>query len=327
MEAERALARTTDTALLATPESLVNEWLAHLHLMEDASPNTLATYERSLQIFVDWLRENGQGLVTPVTITEFRADLQARYAPQTVNLRLTAIRSFYRWSVETGRLPLSPAAGVKGVKRPKSRQHKRDRLTDEEMRRLLATCQAGGLVDIRDRAMLSLFAYCALREVEVVRANIGHLRTESERLMLDVVGKGRSEADEAVVIPLHQEGVIREWLAHRLTFARHGTDDPLFISLSSRSRGSRLSLRGVRQIVKGRYRQAGVVGERKTVHSLRHTAITNAIRQGASPMQVRQMARHESFDTTLIYIHEAARVGDPAEDYISYGQAEGGVKP
>lgn len=61
-----------------------------------------------------------------------------------------------------------------------------------------------------------------------------------------------------------------------------------------------------------------MVGNAKTTHSLRHSAITNAIRRGASPMQVQAMARHASFDTTLGYYHEVSRLDDPAEDLIHY---------
>ena len=101
-------------------------------------------------------------------------------------------------------------------------------------------------------------------------------------------------------------------------FAEHGDDDALFISLSNRSRGQRLATRSIRAMVKARFKQADVVGNRKSTHSLRHSAITNAIRRGASPMQVQAMARHASFDTTLGYYHETARVDDPAEDLIHY---------
>ena len=61
-----------------------------------------------------------------------------------------------------------------------------------------------------------------------------------------------------------------------------------------------------------------MAGHRKTTHSLRHSAITNAIRHGATPMQVQAMARHTSFDTTLGYLHEESRTANPAEDSISH---------
>ena len=102
------------------------------------------------------------------------------------------------------------------------------------------------------------------------------------------------------------------------TFASSDPDDPLFVSLSNRTRGQRLSTRGIRQVVARRFQEAGVVGERKSAHSLRHSAITSAIRHGAEPIQVQAMARHSSFDTTLGYYHEVARTEEPAEDFVSY---------
>jgi integrase len=79
-------------------------------------------------------------------------------------------------------------------------------------------------------------------------------------------------------------------------------------------------------MVKERFRLAGVVGDRKTTHSLRHGAITNAIRQalktGRSPLAVKGFARHQSMDTTLGYYHEVGRLDDPLEDIIDYSNGK-----
>ncbi len=89
------------------------------------------------------------------------------------------------------------------------------------------------------------------------------------------------------------------------------------MSLAPRNKGERLSTWAIQQMTKARYQEAGVVG-RKTTHSLRHSAITSAIKNGGTPMQVRAMARHQSFDTTLGYFHETSRLDNPAEDLVSY---------
>ena len=306
-------------AITADVTSLLDDWLAHCKDADGASPKTLTAYRKGMQVFTDWLRDTGNaGTVTPATVVQFKSWLAERYSAQTVNLRLSAVRSFYRWCVVTERLPVSPAASVKGAKRPKSKIHKRDALTNGEVLAVLATCDKGTLAGVRDAAILSLMAYCGLREIEVHRANVGNLKTQGDRLVLEVQGKGRAEADEVVVIPPGQEAVIREWVAHRMTFADHSDGDPLFVSLSNRTRGQRLVTRSIRAMVKSRYQLAGVVGNRKTTHSLRHSAITNAIRHGATPMQVQAMARHSSFDTTLNYFHAEARTANPAEDFIVY---------
>jgi len=317
----------TSALAQAVTGALVDDWLEYEALVNGASTNTITAYRRGLTAFTTWLDATGVALgdVTPMDVETFKGDLLARYAPGTVNLRLTAVRSFYRYVVTLGRLAVNPAREVKGAKRSNSKVHKRDALTGSEVRGVLDAPDTGTLAGVRDKAIVALMAFCGLRSVEIHRADIGDLRTRGDRLTLDVQGKGRKEKDEYVVIPMRAEGTIRAWLRHRLTFKNAGANDALFISLSNRRKCERLTLRGIRWIVKQHYGAAGVVGAKKSTHSLRHSAITNAIRKGATPMQVQSMARHASYDTTLGYFHEVSRLDDPAEDLISYDSDQAGT--
>lgn len=298
---------------------IVQEWLAYERSNNDASANTITAYEKGLAIWQQWLTDNGiTGLIAPSVVRQFKSELSEKYSSQTVNLRLSAIRSFYRFLVTTDRLPFNPASEVKGSKRKKSTVHKRDSLTSEEVKCLLASCDVSTSEGARDKAIITLMVYCGLREVEIHRANYEDLRTQNDRLVLYVQGKGHTEKDTYVVIPVSQEGVIRNWIKYYHSMKLDKTGNPLFVSFSNRSNSERLSLRGIQAIVKGLFCECGIVGDKKSTHSLRHTAITNAIRNGASPMQVQAMARHTSFDTTLNYIHEVNRLDNPAEDFIKY---------
>ena len=295
---------------------LVALWLEH-ERMNGASPATISTYSRSIKAWGAWLKANSHtDPISPIDVQRFKIDLKG-YAVQTVNVRLSAVRSFYRFLVTTGRMASNPASEVKGAKRHKSTTHKRDALTTSEIRVMLDNCQVGTMAGLQLKAMLTLFAYCGLRQVEVQRVSIGNLKTQGDRLVLWVQGKGHTEADEYVVIPILQEQVIRNWLVQRMTFVQHSDGDALFVSLSNRNRGQRMTTRAIRGLVKKAMAQAGIVGNKST-HSLRHTTITTAIKRGATPMQVQAMARHASFDTTLGYFHETARLNNPAEDLIEF---------
>lgn len=319
MTAERQQLTHYDSSIRTTEVDLIDAWLAYCRDGESASRSTLQAYRKGMDVFIGWLQQSGNsGVVTPATVIEFKGHLQERYSAQTVNLRLSAVRSFYRWMVITDRLPVSPAEAVKGAKRPNSRQHKRDALSNGEVLAVLETCD-DSLIGVRDRAILLLMTHCALRVIEIHRSTVGSVRTQNNRLIVAVQRKGRREPDDVVVIPERQEAAIRAWLAERLRFADHGEDAPLFVSLSNRSRGERLSTRAIRGMIKARYRQAGVVGNRKTSHSLRHSAITNAIRHGGTPLQIQGLTGHSSFDSVLVYFHAEARTADPAEDLIDYG--------
>lgn len=312
MGTDQALVTAEDRSL-AIPD-LKREWI-DFERSRGQSPATLDAYGRSLDVFQEWVDRQGGIDGTARDIRSFKNALQDDgYSIQTVNLRLSAVRSFYRFLVEMYRLSHSPAESVRGIKRSKSRKHKRDALTGAEIHRVLQTCGGTGS-DLRDHAILILMAFCGLRTVEIYRADIDDLQTKQDRLVLYVQGKGAREKDDYVVIPVHKEHVIREWIRYR---KKHFDGDPLFVSFSNRNRGSRLSKRSIRRMIAMRYDQAGVVGSRKTAHSLRHSAITSAIKNGASPLQVQAMARHASFDTTLGYIHEVGRIDDPAEDLIRF---------
>ena len=65
--------------------------------------------------------------------------------------------------------------------------------------------------------------------------------------------------------------------------------------------------------------QAGYISERWTAHSLRHTAVTIALRAGNALDDVKAFARHNSVNTTLIYAHNVNRLKSACE--VSIAQA------
>ena len=294
-------------------EELLGRWDAYLK--SEHAETTHAAYSKGLRLFREWIQERGGDLhqVKPGNVRDWRDELREGYAVQTVNLRLSAVRRFYAWLIEEGAPILNPAANIRGAsRRGKAGRHKRDELSASEVLAVLDTCDESELGK-RDRGILALMAYCALRTIEVQRAELGDLATRDGRSVLWVQGKGRAEADDFVVLPPAADEALRSWLIER------GSEQgPLFVSLSRQNPGDRLSTRAIRGMVKDRFHRAGVVNGGKTTHSLRHSAISNAIRNGAEPLQVQAMARHQSFETTLSYYHELSRTDKPAEDLIDY---------
>lgn len=295
-------------------DELAEAWRGHL-ATEYAEP-TREAYLKGLRVFREWLDDQGltYATVRPPNVRAWREQLVSDYAIGTANLWLSAVRRFYAWLIEEGAPILNPAA-IKGAGRNGAgRRHKRDEITATEIRAIFDTFNESPRGK-RDRAIFALMAYAALRTVEVQRLDLDDLQTKDGRTVLWVTGKGHLEPDDFVVLNTKAEESLRAWLA-----VRGNEPGPLFFGLGRRTQRGRLSLRHIRRIVKAHYRAAGVIGERKTTHSLRHSAITNAIRNGGEPLQVQAMARHRSFDTTLGYYHEIGRTAAPAEDLIDYDQ-------
>lgn len=307
--------------------NLITDWHQALDRRVAAGELTSTTrsaYTIGAAKFITWATETKIDTPTSDTIRDWIGALRAAgHKPGSINTWLSGLRAFYAWAIDERRMMIDPTAGVKGEKRKGTQQkHKRAALTDREVMRVLSK-PPNTAIGCRDRAILSLMAYTAARSIEVYRADYDDLKSESGQLVLYVQGKGRDEKDELIVIDNPDAAnAIHEWLA-----VRDYQPGPLFVSLSDRSHGDRLSLRAIRGLVKHYYKAAGVLGKSKTTHSLRHAAISNAIRHGAPVQKVKAMARHASIDTTMIYYHEIDRLSDPAERYIVYNGTDESGQP
>jgi len=310
------LVKLNSKQIAASPNlrALVDDWQENLNLRVEAQEiksDTAITYTRGVMKFIDWI---GKVPAAPDTIRQWKADLLKKgNKTASVNSWLAGLRSFFGWLAEQGEIPFDPTQAIKGAKRRGANQsHERELLTDREVLRLLAQPKRETFEGARDYAILCVMVYTAARGIELHRADLEDLRTMDSALVLKVQGKGRDEKGETLVLHWEAENAVRDWLALRGQEA-----GALFISSSNKSKGKRLSRRAIREIVKGYMDAAGLHGN-KTTHSLRHTAITNAIRHGVPIQKVKGMSRHASLDTLMIYYHEVDRLTDPAERHISY---------
>lgn len=323
MQASTALAQPTG-ALTSSQADPVARWHAQLALDVAAgqlSQDTASTYRRGFARFLEWgqARQHDTATVTRNAVKEWVADLRAGgKSVATIGLWLSSVRAFFRWSVSEGLYAVDPTTGVRAGKRAgANRAHKRDILTDNEMLRVLALPD----LSTRDKAILHLFAFTAARGIELHRAQLRDVGTRGEYLSLDVQGKGRNEADECLIVAdPSAEAALRDWLVER------GPADGALFTARYGGETHAISRRQLRGIVKSAFRRAGVVEHPtrpKTTHSIRHTALTSARRNGASLENLQVMARHSSIVTTQIYDHSIKRVDDAAEKRISYGGQAG----
>ena len=211
----------------------------------------------------------------------------------------------------------NPTASVKNVKRKNAgKVHLRDKFSDREVLKILVAPNRTTAQGKRDYAMLCLLAFCALRTVELQRLDLDDLSTVDGQLVLHIQGKGSSESDDIAVIshPTAQAALL-EWLDER-----GRKSGPMFWSLSRRSHGERLGMRSIRDLA-DYIRSAGIHDRRKTLHSLRHSAVSKVAKRDI--LAAKQLARHASLDTTMIYVHQESRLDNPPEALIDYVNGNG----
>ncbi len=233
------------------------------------------------QAFATFLRlEVAQGAAT--------ADTQRGYWSQ--------VRAWAAWcQAQACCLATAPATAVKAY---------RQALVEAGLRLLAAVPRTDTVSALRDRALLALLALQGLRTVEITRANVEDLYS-GEPVVLRVRGKTRDR-----LLPLRPDltAVLQAYLAARGVVASDAAGTPLLTAVGHRAGGHRLSRRGVRYVVDGYLRQAGLKRPGVSDHALRHTAATLAYKYTRDLRAVQHMLGHADPRTTARYAHLVERL-------------------
>ena len=290
-------------------EEIIGKWMASL----DLASSTKETYLSGFKAFCWFVRSTSLDFdeLTRDDVKSFKEYLvnEKKLKPATVSSYLASVRSFYAYSEDNGIENI--AHRVKGV--TDSRSFKKEPLTPDRARRLLASVDRGTEKGMRDFAILNLMLRTGLRDIEIVRANCKDIQTKAGVDVLYVQGKGRASKDSFVVLTPKALSPIATYLEKR---GNVNERDPLFASVSSRNAGERLTVRSISRIAKSALRAIGIDDERYTAHSLRHTAITFSLLGGATERDAQQMARHANITTTMLYSHDIDRIKHAAEREI-----------
>lgn len=301
-------ALTTDNLLVVFAEFLDIDVSAG-----DAASDTLKTYRRQLEQFLTWCdrQELNPAAVTKDDLKKYRHWMVSKkqYKPATVALKLAVVRRFYQAAVEKGLIAFNPATGVKPPREKRDPAEKITYLERAEVETLLRTIpQDGTLKAARDKAIIAIMALEGTRAIELHRANISDLVRQGRNLGVRVEGKRSIR-----VVPLTSDiaNSLVDYLHLRETSGEVlKPNSPIFIGVGNRSKGKRISRRGIRLIV-DRYLERAALkytpGRTISAHSLRHTAGTLALRSGAELRQVQDLLGHSDPRTTCIYAHVADR--------------------
>jgi len=210
-------------------------------------------------------------------IRQYLLKLQDKnYSPQTVNLRLNAIKFFYREIVGSPE-PIK----LKFTKRNKSLPLV---LSRQEIRNLLA-----GVKNDKHRLLLSLAYGAGLRVSEVVRLRVADLDFGELTLR---VNQSKGKKDRLTLIPEKMLNDLKNLTAGK------PAGDYVFES----ERGGRLTERTA-QIVFERARLAAAIKKDATFRSLRHSFATHLLENGTDVRYVQELLGHANIRTTQIYTH------------------------
>jgi site-specific recombinase XerD len=305
--------RTLDRRLLTSAEFSKlkdvppeQEWFANIE-----SPGTRRIYRVDLRDFMKYTGIQAPEefrIITRAHVITFRDELQRRgLQGPTIRRKLAAVSSLFEYLCNRNTIATNP---VKGVARPKvdSYEGKTPAVSDAQVRRLLSSPEGPSLKATRDRAILSVLFYHALRREELCRLSIKDIHERRGVKHLRIYGKG----EKLRYVPMHPGSLDR--VNEYLDAAGHGAlpSAPLFKPIRNNRRGTTdtaLTADGVYQILKFYGMKVGISVDRFGPHSARATAATDALDQGADIAKVQEWLGHANV-TTRLYDRSKVRPED-----------------
>jgi integrase/recombinase XerC len=273
----------------------LGQFLSSLKHEKNASPHTIASYQRDLLQLADYLEEGGVKLkeIDNIVLRGFLARLQEKKNKKsTIARKLAAIRTFLQFCMKKKWVEDNPA---KIVATPKQEKHVPSFLSEVEMAEFLDVPVDRQPLGLRDKCVLELMYATGIRVSELVGINLEDVDF-TERL-IRIRGKGKKE--RLVPFGKKAEDSLSLYIRARIQLNKGDIDEQaLFLNY----RGKRLTSRSVERIV-DKYIRITALRRKISPHSLRHSFASHLLSRGADLRVIQELLGHESLATTQKYTH------------------------
>ena len=269
------------------------------------SDKSVEAYKQSLKTYLQFLEEEKSLLNEKVTfeafsreyVTDYIGWLKAKgYVPKTINLKLTAIRSFLKYCSDEDFELRGIYTEVCTVKKQKEEKKPIEYLQPNATAAILSAYDTKTAKHRRNRMILIMLYDTGARVQELADLNINSLHLEMNNPFVTLIGKGKKSRN----VPLLQKTVqhLRLYLQE---FHPKNEECPLFYSLLD-GKPHRLSTDSISLVLKKAADKARIdcadVPLNVHCHMFRKTRAMDLYKNGVPLPFIMQLLGHESMSTT-----------------------------
>lgn len=277
---------------------MIGQFLDYLRRERNRSPQTVSGYEKDLRAFEAYFKRldshlSWESVDTDVIRGWMESMMDKGNTATSINRRLSALRSFFRFALVRKLVDKDPAHAVKGPKKSKPlpqflRENDMDELLDGA-----GMWRDNVFDDVRARAILVTFYETGMRLSELTGLDVTAVDFVGRQIR--VRGKGNKQR----LIPFGEEleSVLLHYI-HVRDSLLGGSAGALFVT----DKGVRMNQAQVRYVVQKNLSKVSAL-KKRTPHVLRHTFATAMLNNGSGLESVKKLLGHESLKTTEVYTH------------------------
>jgi integrase/recombinase XerC len=273
----------------------ISKFIEYLKFEKRYSSHTLIAYENDLKQFARFLGEtyevsNLSEIQSSFVRSWLVSMMDAGLNPRSVNRKITALKSMYRYAIRSGWVEVNPMHKISSPKTPKKlpeyiEAEKLDLLLDQ-------TEFEPGFNGQRDHLILELFYGTGMRLSELLGLKIEDFQLISRQIK--VTGKRNKQRIIPMFDMLHEQ--VRAYLLERESIQTSSRDFFLFED------GKPLYAVYVYRLV-NRYLAKVSTKRKKSPHVLRHSFATEMLNKGADLNAIKELLGHASLSATQVYTH------------------------
>lgn len=277
-------------------------FLEYLQFEKRSSRHTVIAYETDLIQFSDFLitqyqlsalEEANHMMIRSWIVSMMESGMD----PRSVNRKITALRTFYRYLIKTGRMERSPMLKVQAPKTKK----KLPEYIDEKKMELLFSIEEPEEKDyesFRNFLIVDFFYRTGVRLSELINLKVSDVNLYS--LTVTVLGK-RNKVRQ-IPLTMKFKSVLQEYLSVRSDFlTMKGQSCDFFFT---DSHGNQITPGIVYKLVKASISRVST-GEKRSPHVLRHSFATAMLNHGADINAIKELLGHSSLAATQVYTHNS----------------------
>lgn len=277
----------------------------YMPLTRNLSDKSVEAYKQSLSTYLKFLREDKSITDESVTFDAFSREnikdfvgwLKGKnYAPKTINLKLTAIRSFLKYCSEEDFELRGIYTEVCTIRKQKEEKHPIQYLQSSATAAILSAYDTKTAKHRRNRMMLILLYDTGARVKELADLDLSSLHLEMQNPYVTLIGKGRKSRN----VPL-MDKTVRHLKVYLEEFHPGDCETPLFYSFLD-GKPHRLTTDSISLALKA----AADIGRKTCVnipqkvhcHLIRRTKAMDLYKNGVPLTFIMQLLGHESLSTT-----------------------------
>ena len=209
---------------------------------------------------------------------------------RSVNRKMSALRSFYKFCLREKVISVSPLQGVKSLKQPKELA----KFVPEQDIEKVRFEEDGSFKAVRDEMLFELLYQTGMRQAEL--RGLKDDDVSKSAMQLKVLGKRSKER----IIPISAE-MLKMIEGYKIVRDEQFPERDNVMLLVD-DRGKAMSPTFVYRVVH-RILEGVTTLEQKSPHVLRHTFATHMLNEGADIRAIQKILGHSSLNSTQIYTH------------------------